>query len=182
MGLYNLFGGSLGSLLVQEEVSGWLALIVFHFDGVVLDHRSHEGIVSLLTESFRQGSLVAASRSVLGFPSSEVFDLTDLDIFLIVRVGVRINVHIVPSLNLSPVIVEVAGEGGIWMSIFWHWTSNIWLWILLNTSLNLSPVIVEVARESGVWVSVLWHWASDVWLRVFLASQLKLGPVVVEMG
>jgi len=45
------------------------------------------------------------------FPSGKVVDLSDLDIFLVVRIRVRINVKIVTSLNLSPVIVEMAGEG-----------------------------------------------------------------------
>jgi hypothetical protein len=32
--------------------------------------------------------------------------------------------------------VEVAGEGRIWMSIFWHWSSNIWAWVFSLLQLN----------------------------------------------
>jgi len=55
------------------------------------------------------------------------------------------------SLQLSPVIVDVAGEGGIWVSIHWHWASDIWLWVFLfaefSIKLQLSPVVVELAGE-----------------------------------
>jgi len=50
------------------------------------------------------------------------------------------------KLNLGPIIVEVAGEGAVWVSILWHWTSDVWLWVLAK--LKLSPVIVEMAGES----------------------------------
>ena len=64
------------------------------------------------------------------------------------------------------------------MSILWHWTSDVWLWVLAK--LNLGPVVVEMTRESGIWMSVLWHWTSDVWLWVL--AKLKLSPVIVEMA
>jgi hypothetical protein len=51
-------------------------------------------------------------------------------------------------LNLCPVVVEETGESRIWMCVFGHWTSNIWLWILIDTGLNLCPVVVVEAGES----------------------------------
>jgi hypothetical protein len=78
----------------------------------------------------------------------------------------------------SPIVVQVAGEGAVWMSVLWHWTTDIWLWILLL--LSKSPVIVEVAGESGVRVGILWHWTSDIGLWILF--QLSMGPVVVEVA
>jgi len=68
------------------------------------------------------------------------------------------------------------------MSILRHWSSNVWLWVLLNTSLNLGPVIVKMAREGGVWMSILWHWTSDIWLRILFLIKLSKSPVVVEVA
>jgi len=77
-------------------------------------------------------------------------------------------------------------ESAIWMSVNWHWSSDIGLWIFRSISLNLCPVIMNVAREGGVWVCIHWHWASDVWLRIFLLTKfsikLQLSPVVVELA
>jgi hypothetical protein len=64
------------------------------------------------------------------------------------------------------------------MSILWHWTSNIWLRVLIE--LNMSPVVVQMAAESAIWMSVLWHWASNVWLRIL--SQLHVGPIVMKVA
>ena len=66
------------------------------------------------------------------------------------------------------------------MGIDWHWSSNIWLWILSCVQLNLGPVIVDMAAESAIWMSINRHRSSDVWLWVF--SELELGPVVVYVG
>jgi len=70
------------------------------------------------------------------------------------------------------------------MSVLWHWTANVWLWVLLSISLNLCPIVVEEAGEGAIWVCVLWHWASDVWLWVLLSFDisigLNLGPIIVE--
>jgi len=175
----NLLGGSFGRSFVEEEVSGWLTLIILEFDGIILNKGPHESIVSFFTESLRQLSLISVSRSMFGFPRSKIINLTDLDILLVVRIGVRVNIHVVPSLNLGPVIVEMAGEGRVWMGVFRHWASDVRLWVFRQ--LELSPIVMQVGGESGVWVSILWHWASDIWLWVLASIQLNLSPVVVEV-
>jgi len=70
------------------------------------------------------------------------------------------------KLKLSPVIVDMGREGGVWMGIDWHWSSNVWLWVFFSTKLNLSPVVMDEGGECGVWVSIDWHWSSDIWLWV----------------
>jgi len=63
------------------------------------------------------------------------------------------------------------------MRIFWHGTSDIRLWILLNVNLLVKlwvgPVVMNEAGECGVLMRVLRHWTSDIWLRIFLADQLN---------
>jgi hypothetical protein len=78
--------------------------------------------------------------------------------------------------------VEETGEGAVWVSVLWHRTSDIGLWILLNVSigLNLSPVVVEETGESRIWMCVLGHWTSNIWLRILFDTGLNLCPVVVE--
>jgi hypothetical protein len=58
---------------------------------------------------------------------------------------VWLRVLIGSSLDMSPVVVDMTGESGVWMRILWHWTSDIGLWVLI--SLNVSPVVVNVAGE-----------------------------------
>lgn len=84
MGLHDLFGGSLSCSFIKEEVTSCLSLLVLHLDGVILDKRSHESVVSLLAEPFRQYSLIATGRSMLRFPSGKILNLTHLDISLII--------------------------------------------------------------------------------------------------
>jgi len=36
------------------------------------------------------------------------------------------------KLKLSPIVVEVGRESGIWMSVLWHWASDIRLRILID--------------------------------------------------
>ena len=73
-------------------------------------------------------------------------------------VGLRIL--FITNLSKSPIIVNVARESGIWVSVHRHWASNIWLWVLLK--LSKSPIVVDMARESGIWMSVHWHWTSKI--------------------
>ena len=76
--------------------------------------------------------------------------------------------------------MNMAAEGAVWVSILWHWASNVRLRIL--SKLKLSPVIVDVTGESGIWVSILWHWASDVRLWVLFNTSLNLGPIVMDVA
>ena len=64
------------------------------------------------------------------------------------------------------------------MSILWHWSSNVWLWVLAK--LNVSPIVVQVAREGRIWMSILWHWTSNVWLWVL--TELNMSPVVMQVA
>ena len=52
MGAKNLRGGSLGSEFIHPEASGWLSVFVLLFESVVLDHRSHEDIIVVTSESW----------------------------------------------------------------------------------------------------------------------------------
>jgi len=94
---------------------------------------------------------------------------------------------------VGPVVVVEAGESGIWMSVDWVGTSDVWLWVFFTFLLGKStltftevegspvvgPVIVVEARESGIWMSVDWVGSSDIWLWVFLAFLLGKGSPVV---
>mgnify|MGYP006114451917 CR=1 FL=1 len=111
MSFNDLLSSSLSGFLIEEEVTGCFTVLILHFDSVVLNERFHESIVSFFTESVWDNSLVTLSGSMLRLPSGKVVDLIDLDILLIIRIRVRINVKIVTSLNLSPVIVEMARKG-----------------------------------------------------------------------
>ena len=122
----------------------WLAISIFHLDGVVLDHGSHESVISLLLESVWDDSLISS----LGIRVSW---------------GESVNVR---QLQHGPVVVEVAGESAVWVSILWHWASDVGLWVFLETELHLSPIIVEMAGESAIGMSVLWHWSPNIWLRI----------------
>ena len=68
------------------------------------------------------------------------------------------------------------------MSILWHGTSDIGLWILfeLRISLNLCPVVVEETGESRIWMCVLRHRTPNIWLWILLDTGLNLSPVVVK--
>ena len=85
---------------------------------------------------------------------------------------------------MGPVVVHVGRESRIWVCVLWHWTSDVWLWVLAQ--LNVGPVVVHVGREGRVWVCVLWHWTANVWLWVLLTVDLdisiKLGlsPIIME--
>lgn len=52
---------------------------------------------------------------------------------------------VLTSLENSPVIVEMAAESGVRVSIPWDWSSDVWLRILIG--LNVSPIVMEMARE-----------------------------------
>jgi len=108
---------------------------------------------------------------------------------------------------VGPVVVVEAGESGIWMSVDWVGSSDIWLWIFIAFLLGKStlsftevegspvvgPVVVVEAGEGGIWMGVDWIGTSDIWLWVFSAFLLSkstlsftevecspvVGPVVV---
>ena len=207
MSMNDLVGNLSGGVFIEEEVTGWSSGIVLHFEGVVLDQRVHKSIVSLLSVLLWNFSIV----SLVGIGTIEVWNVVleflkldvllalwllgffliivvlllflvviALDLFVVVLVIVVL--FFVLGLEESPVVVEMAGESGVWVCVSWHWTSDVWLWVLLDTSLQNSPVIVEMAAESAIWVCVSRHWASNVWLWVFLGISLEHGPVVVEVA
>jgi len=64
-------------------------------------------------------------------------------------VGLGILMDVSAGLSYCPVIVEVAGKGGVRMGVLWHWSPDVRLRILSNCSIELSnsPVVVEVAGE-----------------------------------
>jgi hypothetical protein len=85
------------------------------------------------------------------------------------------------ELDMGPVIMYVGAESAVWMSVFWHWTSDIWRWVLV-----LENSAAELKKSSGSWgldvlklsvheivvlVSILWdQWflelLVDLWLVV----------------
>jgi len=148
-------------------MSGWGSVGVLHFEGIVFDQRVHKSIISLIGESLWGLSLVGAG--ILGDTTVELWNEV-----------LELTGNIITSLDLSPVVVQEAAEGAIWMSILWHWASDVRLWIFLGISLDLGPIVVQEAAESAVWMGILWHWASDVWLWVLSSISLNLGPVIVE--
>jgi len=147
-------------------MSGGGSVFVLHFEGISFDQRVHKSIISLLGESLWSFSLVTGGfhgGTLIEF-WNEVLELTG-GIF---------------KLKTGPVVVEEAAEGAIWMSILWHWASDVRLWVFLVTGLDIGPIVVQEAAESAVWMGILWHWASDVWLWVFGGVGLNIGPVIVE--
>ena len=62
--------------------------------------------------------------------------------------NIWLGVLVAINLSQSPVIVEVAGESRVGMSILWLRSSDIWLWVLLNLKMGInlskSPVIVQM--------------------------------------
>jgi len=161
VGVDDLSGDCLGCILVKEEMAGWSTVLVLHLKGIVLDQGVHKSIISLLGESLWDVSLVAFGTLELW---NEVLKLA-WGIF---------------KLKLGPVVVQEAAEGTVWVSVFRHWTSDVWLWVFLGISLDLGPIIVQEAAESAIWVSIFWHWASDVWLWILLSIGLNLGPIIMK--
>ena len=68
------------------------------------------------------------------------------------------------ELNVSPIIVDVAREGAIGVSVLRHRSSDVRLRVLIE--LNVSPIIVDVTRECAVGMGILRHWSPNVWLWV----------------
>lgn len=139
MGLDDFHGGIVSCVLVEEEVARWGTILVLHLKSVVLDEGSHEGVVSLLGESGWNRSLVSA----LGTHTVEVWKVV-LELEGLNH-NIRSVIELIVSLSeleKSPVIMEMAGEGAIWVSISWNWSTDVWLWVLLK--LGQSPVIVQV--------------------------------------
>ena len=170
-------GGSIhSSFLIEEEESSWLSSFIFHLNSIVLDERLHESVISFLRESTWNDSSVATLSFGIAIDWSEGIDATKLNI-LVIGGGFTLGFT---QLKLGPVIVKVAGEGTVWVSVLWHWASDVWRWVL--SVLNIGPVIVEMTREGAIWVSILWHWASDVWRWVFSFSfaNLSKSPIIVE--
>jgi len=85
------------------------------------------------------------------------------------------------ELDMGPIVMYVGAESAVWMSVFWHWTSDIWRWVLV-----LENSAAELKKSSGSWgldvlklsvheivvlVSILWdQWflelLVDLWLVV----------------
>ena len=63
----------------------------------------------------------------------------------------NVNIWVLTSLGISPVIVESRLEGGIWMGVVWHWSPDVWAWVLLTVSLGIKldvgPVVVKGRGE-----------------------------------
>ena len=82
---------------------------------------------------------------------------------------------------VGPVVVVEAGEGGIWMSVDWVGSSDVWLWVFSASLLGKStltftevegspvigPVVMVEAGEGGIWMGVDWVSTSNIWLRIF---------------
>jgi hypothetical protein len=102
------------------------------------------------------------------------------------------------ELDMGPVIMYVGAESAVWMSVFWHWTSDIWRWVLV-----LENTAAELKKSSGSWgidvlklsvheivvlVSILWdQWflelLVDLWLVVdgswFGSETLRMSGVLL---
>jgi len=102
------------------------------------------------------------------------------------------------ELDMGPVIMYVGAESAVWMSVFWHWTSDIWRWVLV-----LENSAAELKKSSGSWgldvlklsvheivvlVSILWdQWflelLVDLWLVVdgswFGSETLRMSGVLL---
>jgi hypothetical protein len=102
------------------------------------------------------------------------------------------------ELDMGPVIMYVGAESAVWMSVFWHWTSDIWRWVLV-----LENSAAELKKSSGSWgldvlklsfheffvlVSILWdEWflelLVDLWLVVdgswFGSETLRMSGVLL---
>ena len=163
VGRNNLSSGRSSRILIKEEVAGGLTLVILHLQSVGRDHGVHESIVSLLNEVCRHRSFVAAAS------------------FSSVKVGHEVLKLLTIELEKSPVVMQVAREGAIWVSVLWLRPSNVGLGILLILELSEGPVIVQVAGECGIWVRILWLWASDVGLGILLILELSQSPIVMKM-
>ena len=64
------------------------------------------------------------------------------------------------------------------MGVSWHWSSNVWLRILLK--LCQGPIVVEVGAEGAVWMRISGHWSSDI--RLWVLVQLRQSPVIMQMA
>jgi len=170
--VHNLVGGSLSSSLVEEEVAGRSSVHVLHLKGVVLNQGVHKAVITLLHEFGRNSSFVTTLSTCTIEVGQEVLELLELNVLLIVLRVVRL-------LHESPVIMEMAGESAIGVSVLRDWASDVRLGILVQ--LSKSPIVVEVRGESGVGVSILWNGPSDIGLGVFLIVKLGKGPVVVQV-
>ena len=89
-------------------------------------------------------------------------------------VGLRVLHSVLIGSNQSPIIVQMARESRIWVSILWLGSSNIGLRVLLTTKLNVSPVIVQVGRKGGVRMCILGHRSSLVRSRVLLLTSFSV--------
>jgi len=102
------------------------------------------------------------------------------------------------ELDMGPVIMYVGAESAVWMSVFWHWTSDIWRWVLV-----LENTAAELKKSSGSWgldvlklsvheivvlVSILWdQWflelLVDLWLVIdgswFGSETLRMSGVLL---
>ena len=53
------------------------------------------------------------------------------------------------SLGVGPVVVGTGGEGGVWVSVLWNWSSDVWRWVfaLLGVALD---IIVQLNQRFGL--------------------------------
>jgi len=87
------------------------------------------------------------------------------------------------ELDMGPIVMYVGAESAVWMSVFWHWTSDIWRWVLvfesraaeLKKSLgSWGPILLVLdlsVHEIIILISILWdQWflklLVDLWLGV----------------
>jgi hypothetical protein len=61
------------------------------------------------------------------------------------------------ELNLSPVVVDMRGESGVWMGIDWHWSSNIWLRIFFQLKESSWDLVQWISSNNTiVVVNMVW--------------------------
>ena len=126
MSVYDLSGSGSGCISIEEEMSGRLTIFVLHFESISRDQGVHKTVISLSHKSIWDSSRVSTLSLSIVEAWSKVFELLTLEL----DVGLIIRIRVV-QLSKSPVVMEVAGESAIGMSIVWHWSTNVWLWILL---------------------------------------------------
>ena len=95
-------------------MTSWFAVNVLDFKCVILNQRCHQLIITLLRESFWNFSNVVFMTIKMGQEGFEVI-FVYLDVFIVLRIGIRITLGFIIDLCVSPIIVDMTREGSIRM-------------------------------------------------------------------
>ena len=165
----DLLGGSLGTLLIEEEMTsglafvGFLAIIVFLagflLDGVSGEHGSHEDVIITSSEMGGELSVVFGILLILGLPSVVETITGELDLSIIVISDFRVhgnelanwdtNVNLVGSLDVRSVGVLLSSLVGLRGSVISEETLNVLLSSVIKNGFELPDLLGGVKDDTS---------------------------------